>query len=204
MAQHRSFDELMARLRSGDNDAATAIFQRFARRLLALARSRLDLLVRRKVDPEDVLQSVFESFFARHVDGQFRLEDWDGLWGMLVVLTVRKCGRRVGYFHAARRDVQREAQSATTQQSDADCAAIAREPTPSEAAMLTETVQQLMQRLEGRDRQILTLSLQGHNVAEISARIGRTERTVQRVLERIRKWLERMRADEAFPGEQRT
>lgn len=193
----RAFAELMDRLRAGDADAAAAIFHRFAQRLCALARGRLDRLVRPKLDPEDVLQSVFHSFFARHADGQFELDGWDSLWGMLVVLTVRKCGRRVGYYRAARRDVEREvADPPAPAAGDADWEAIAREPTPAEAALLTETVERLMQRLEGRERQILALSLQGLTTAEISAQVGRTERTVQRVLERVRKWLERMRAEQ--------
>ena len=57
-------------------------------------------------------------------------------------------------------------------------------------------VEHLMNRLEGRHRRILALSLQGYQPAEISAEVGCTERTVYRVPERIRQWLERMR-DEA-------
>lgn len=198
MSPDRTFADLMDRLRAGEPEAATQVFQRFARQLLSLARGQLDRMVRRKIDPEDVLQSVFESFFRRHADGQFQLENWDGLWGMLVVLTVRKCGRRIGYFHAACRDVQRELPPPPASEEKEDAwEAIAREPTPAEAAMLTETVEHLLRRLEGRERQVLVLSLQGYSVAEISAQIGRTERTVQRVLERVRKWLERMRAEQA-------
>jgi hypothetical protein len=36
-----SFDDLMARLKSGDESAATAVFERFAGQLVALTRSRL-------------------------------------------------------------------------------------------------------------------------------------------------------------------
>src|SRR5205085_2583064 len=116
---------------------------------------------------EDVLQSVFRSFFSRQAEGQFELESWDSLWSMLVVLTVRKCGRRAGYFHAARRDVQRERAPAPA---GADSAAggehMAADPTPAEAALLTETVEQLMGRLEGHERQILALRLQGYTIPE--------------------------------------
>src|SRR5262249_10897697 len=63
------------------------------------------------------------------------------------------------------------------------------EPTPSEAAMLTETVERLMRCLDGRHRDILALRLQGHAPPEISSRLGCTERTVYRVLERGKQWL---------------
>ena len=70
MPQSESFDDVMGRLRAGDQSAAaTEIFQRFARRLIGLARTRLDDRVRSKVDAEDVLQSVFRSFFVRQAVG---------------------------------------------------------------------------------------------------------------------------------------
>src|SRR5262249_6637128 len=152
---------------------------------IELARRQLGPQIRQKVDPEDVLQSVFRSFFRRNAEGQFgEFESWDNLWAMLVVLTQRKCGRRIDYFHAARRDVQREVSCpGPADRSSADLAPSADEPTPSEAAMLTETVERLMNNLEGRHREILSLSLQGYNPSEVSARVGCTERTVYRVLE---------------------
>jgi hypothetical protein len=40
--------------------------------------------------------------------------------------------------------------------------AVADDPTPCEAAMLAETVQQMLRSLEGKNREIVTLSLQGY------------------------------------------
>src|SRR5262249_29128900 len=104
-----SFAEVMARLRAGQDDAAAQVFDRFAGHLVALARKHLDAQVLQKVDPEDVLQSVCRSFFARYPSGQLGgFASWDNLWAMLVVITLRKCGRQMDYFHAACRDVRRE------------------------------------------------------------------------------------------------
>jgi RNA polymerase sigma-70 factor (ECF subfamily) len=108
MAAEQSFVGTMARIRAGDRNATTDVFQRFAHRLLALAQSRLDPVTRQKTDPEDVLQSVFCSFFRRMADKQWEVDSWDSLWGLLAMITVRKCGNRVDYFRAACRDVQRE------------------------------------------------------------------------------------------------
>jgi RNA polymerase sigma-70 factor (ECF subfamily) len=187
-----SFADLMARLRTGDDDAAAQVFHRFANRLVGLARVRLDGKIRQKMDPEDLLQSVFQSFFARYAAGQITdLESWDNLWAMLVVITLRKCGRRIDYFHAGRRDVRREVSvEPPSDQSDVDWDASAAEPTPLEAAMLAEVVERLLGSFEGRHRQILALSLQGCPVPEISTQVGCTERTVYRVLERATEWLE--------------
>src|SRR5262245_24850396 len=187
----QSFANVMDRLRAGDGDAAAEVFHRFANRLIALARSRLNHLLRAKVDPEDVMQSVYRSFFRRQAADGYEFAGWDGLWGMLTVITLRKCGHRADYFRAGRRDVRREAHA----NGDAELPAIAGDPTPSHAARLAETVEQVMRGLEGRERDILALSLQGYDTTEISTQVGRTERTVQRVLKRIREDLERMRDD---------
>jgi RNA polymerase sigma-70 factor (ECF subfamily) len=198
MSSDPSFDDLMARLREGQDDAATQVFGRFASRLIALARSHLGPQIRQKEDPEDVLQSVFRSFFHRNAVGEFgRFESWDNVWAMLVVLTLRKCGRRIEYFRAARRDVLREvSRPGPADLSGSDWGLAAEEPTPSEAAMLAETVEQLMSSLPGRHRQVLALHLQGFGPAEISTQVGCTERTVYRVLEAVKDWLERPRGTE--------
>jgi RNA polymerase sigma-70 factor (ECF subfamily) len=191
-----SFEELMARLRVGDEDAATQIFNRFAQRLIALARARLDRLVRQKLDPEEVVQSVYKSFFLRFADGQFDLKTWDGLWALLTVITVRKCGHQIEHYHAACRDVRHEAPPPGTGKDAAPgWETMARDPTPTEAAMLADTVEQLMRMLDDRDRQIVSLTLQGDAPATVSGQVGCSERTVKRVLDHVKTWLQR-RADD--------
>ena len=195
MCPEDSFADLMARLRTGDPDAATQVFRQFQARLIALARSRLSAALRQKEDPEDVIQSVFKSFFGRHAAGQFEVESRDDLWSLLTVITLRKCGHRIDYFRAARRDVQREvALEAGTDDAPPGWEALARDPTPAEAAMLAETVERLLRNLEGPDRRIFQLSLQGETVAQISSQVGLSERTVERVRREIRRCLERLQA----------
>jgi RNA polymerase sigma-70 factor (ECF subfamily) len=187
MAQDRSFEELMIQLRSANEDAAREVFNRFAHRLIALARQRLGSRVRQKVDAEDVVQSAFRSFFS---NACFDLDGWDNLWSLLVVITLRKCGRRVAYFRAACRDIQREQTLAQPAAEDAGWDTAAADPTPEEAAILAETVEQLLRGLKDWEQSIVTMTLQGLTVQEISAQIGRTERTVYRVLEQVKKHLQ--------------
>jgi len=193
MSQPDSFDDVIGQVRDGDEDAAAEVFNRFADRLIFLARIRLDKRLRRKVDPEDVMQSVFRTFFVRQRKGQFKLDDWDSLWSLLVRITVRKCGRRVAAFHADCRDVNREASSMfADQESRRQWEAMAREPTPQEAASLTETLEHPLQDLDQRRQQMLVLRLQGYTVQEISEKVGCTQRTVHRLLEKARKSLQRL------------
>src|SRR6476661_4473223 len=100
---------LMARLRSGEDAAAREVFERFAGRLVALARGRFNRLLARKVDPEDVVQSAFKSFFVRHREGRLDVDDSGGLWNLLTLITLRKCADRAEYFLSQRRDAAREA-----------------------------------------------------------------------------------------------
>ena len=78
----------MEQLRAGESAAAAQVFDRFAQRLIGLARNRLSLQLRQKVDPEDIAQSVFKSFFRKQGQESFTIEDWNDLWGLLVTMTL--------------------------------------------------------------------------------------------------------------------
>jgi RNA polymerase sigma-70 factor (ECF subfamily) len=195
-----SFADVMARLRGGDAAAAEEVFRRYAFRLAAMARGRLGPLIRSKEDPEDVIQSVFKSFFRRHAEGQLAAGSWEDLWGLLVVITLHKCGHRLDYFRAARRDVRREVVPAPAGESADGWEAAAPDPTPAEFAILSETVLGLRGRLEDRDRQIFDRSLGGESAEEIGRALAVSERTVERGLRRIRDILERMRLQDAGRG----
>src|SRR5262245_44910946 len=109
MVENASFVAFLERLRSGESGAAREVFRRFARQLLALARRQLGQRLVHRADPEGVVQSAFKSFFVRQRDGQLQLGSWNALWGLLTLITLRKCADRVEYHRAARRNVGREA-----------------------------------------------------------------------------------------------
>jgi hypothetical protein len=112
MEQPPSQPDLAELLRRGDPAAGALLLQRYAERLIALARQHLDNRLRGKVDPEDVEQSVLRNFFRRHAEGEWDITDESSLWPLLVRITLRKCHRRLEHFLATRRDVRREAESA--------------------------------------------------------------------------------------------
>jgi RNA polymerase sigma-70 factor (ECF subfamily) len=193
MTSSASFADLMARLRQGDEAAAAQLFGQYAQRLMGLAYRQLDARLRQKVDPEEVVQSVLKSFFLGQRQGHFELGGWNSLWSMLVAITLHKCGHRVEYYRAACRDVAREQAPLNSDASIQAFQALAADPSPAQAALLAELTEQIVASLnDDRERQIFALSLEGHTVEQISARVGRTERTVQRTLARIRSKLERM------------
>jgi RNA polymerase sigma-70 factor (ECF subfamily) len=192
-----SFAEFLARLQAGDDAAARQLFERFTGRLLALARRRFITGLRPKVDPEDVVQSAYKSFFHRHAEGKFEVDGWNGLWGLLAVIAVRKCAQRVAHYRAECRDTAREVSAPPGQEGAAWLEPLGREPTPLEAAELSETVEQLLASLDEDERPVLELSLQGYTTQEIKQQLGVPERTARRLRERVRKRLERMQREHA-------
>jgi RNA polymerase sigma-70 factor (ECF subfamily) len=171
---------------------ARAAFERFTRRLIGLARTHLDVRLRHKIDPEDVVQSAYKSFFLRYGEGALAAEGWNGLWGLLTVITLRKCADRVRYFQTEARDLSREVKS-SNEGEEPWRNALGREPTPQEAVLLAETVESLLSGLNEDERPIVELSLQGHSTQEISQQLGRAERSVRRLRERVRGQLEKLR-----------
>jgi RNA polymerase sigma-70 factor (ECF subfamily) len=194
-AMRDSFAEFLTGLQAGDAAAPRELFERFATRLLALARSRFGAGLRHKIDPEDVVQSAYKSFFRSFDEGKVEVVNWNSLWGLLTLITLRKCADRVAYHRAECRDANREVAAPPDAEGSPWLEAVGREPTPLEAAELGETVERLFAHLDEDERPVLDLSLQGYTTREISERLGRAERTVRLLRECVRKRLERMQAD---------
>jgi len=86
-----SINRWLARFKAGDEAAAQQLWERYFRRLVGLARKKLQGVVRREADEEDVALSAFASFCRGVEHGRFpRLDDEDDLWRLLVTITVRK------------------------------------------------------------------------------------------------------------------
>src|SRR5271165_5672841 len=99
---------LMARWQSGDSAAADELFRRYADRLAALVRSRLSSKLARRLDPEDVLQSAYRSFFAGARAGRYELKRGGDLWRLLVAITLHKLQDQADYHGAGKRNINIE------------------------------------------------------------------------------------------------
>jgi RNA polymerase sigma-70 factor (ECF subfamily) len=197
MTPRDSCAELIARLQDGAHEAAQEVFHRFARQLIALARRHLNQRLRSKVDAEDVVQSAYKSFFLRLREGQVATRNWQGLWTLLALITLRKCADQVEYFRTDRRDVRREVKPATDDERSGHwLEAIDREPTPIEAAVLAETVERLLREARPEERPVVELSLQGYTAQEISEQLGWAERTVRRLRQNVKERLVRMQRED--------
>ena len=86
--------------------AAAELFRCYAERLIALARSRLPVQLNRRVDPEDVMQSVYRCFFAGAREGQYRIQEEDDLWHLLTCITLRKVRDQIRNNQCEKRNVK--------------------------------------------------------------------------------------------------
>lgn len=184
-----SFNDLIVRVRARDPEAEAELFDRYVHRLIGLARKELRCLPPHKVDPESVANSVLGSFFIRFREGQFEFTNRESFWGLLALITLRKCGHRIDYWFGKIRDFRREEFSVSSPSPSAELGPtwepLAREPTPLESAIARETVEQLMLKLNADERPILELLLKGCTPLEISRQVGRTEYKVRQVQELV-------------------
>lgn len=176
--------ELLTLYEQGQGDAATDLFNRYVARLVSLASSRIGSGMRGRIDPEDVVQSAYRSFFVRAAEGDFQLNQSGDLWRLLAQITLNKLYKQAQRHTAARRDFRREAVAAEER------VASGVQPTPAEAAALVEQVQLAVERLSGSEREVLSWYLQGQSVEEIANQLQKSARTVRRLLARGRGLIE--------------
>ncbi|MCE9530430.1 MAG: sigma-70 family RNA polymerase sigma factor [Planctomycetes bacterium] len=178
-------EDLIQRLRTGSNTAAREVFDRYVERLLGLAKRRIGLKMNSRVDPEDVVQSVFRTFFSRMKNDQFQINAEDDLFKLLVRITVHKTLRQIAHHRAAKRDPGQEVGHGSDAHEMLQ-QAMAAEPTPETVVTFMDHLEHFLRQLPDQDREILELRLQGHSTEEIATKMGSYDRKIRRVLERIR------------------
>jgi DNA-directed RNA polymerase specialized sigma24 family protein len=188
MSSDGSVTHFLRPLKDGDRDAAQPLWEAYFARLVGPARVRLRRLPRADgEDEEDVALSVFGSFCRRAESGGFfTLDDRQGFWQLLVILTVRKA---LAQARRARR-LKRGAGKVVTF-ADLDDpylgAVLGTEPTPARVAQVAEERQLLLACSEGEAlRQVALWKLEGFTNREIDARLGCVEKTVACKLKSIR------------------
>ena len=126
MSEETPFDDLVARLRCGDPDAAAELVRRYEPAIRAAVRGRMaDTRLRRLFDSMDVCQTVLASFFARVALGQYELNSADDLVKLLVGMARNKLAKQVTRHRRAGRDYRRTAPAA-----DGHAQPVSRDPGP--------------------------------------------------------------------------
>ena len=191
MPEHESI-ELIARWQSGEQTAADEIFHRYSSRLINLVRGHLSSKLTSRFDAEDVVQSAYRSFFVGARDGRFLLENSGDLWRLLVGIAMHKMQHQVERHTAGKRNVDREANLQPEGAAPAIPAMFpGREATPSEALVLADVVENIVGQLTALESRMFELRLEGYTLDEIAIDTKRSQRTVRRVMDRIKQYVNR-------------
>lgn len=207
-------------------EAASLIFQKYAEQLLKLIRSRLSESLQQKSEPQDIMQSVWKSFFAR----TFNLRDSESLFPLLAEMCVRKACSAARRHTAQKRTMDREvvmdgelnadrfrhnAQSEKLRfmgdhrnHTAEDNPAISNNDSSLDLSTCQLMVQgatpaqaaiaiELFESLPDTLQEIMRLRLEGFHDDEIAERLGCTRRTVVRKAELIRSHLRNRMNDDA-------
>jgi RNA polymerase sigma-70 factor (ECF subfamily) len=186
MSEPRGDQSLLERWRAGDEGAARQLFDRYVDQLMRIAQRHISERLGRRVSPEDIVQSVFRTFFVRAREGQFEASDPDGMCKLLARITVRKVLRQANHHRAAKRDVAKEASPVDNDGPDPATELFDRGPTPDEVHAFVDQLEHFLSRLGPQEREVLELRMQGCSPEEIAKRLGTYDRKIYRILERIR------------------
>jgi len=172
---------LLRQVRRGDDTAAAQLYCRYGQRLLALVRAKTSTSLSSRIDADDVVQSVFRTFFLRVRDGHYDVPRGEDLWGLLLSIALSKLRDQEQFHRAAKRDVRLTVPlevdgAGTLGQADDD----------GDGVFFQLVVQEAFAGLPELHRTVVELRLAGHEVAAIAAHTGRSRRTVERVLQDVR------------------
>ena len=189
MAETADFQELICRVREGDEDAASELVRRYEPYIRRRARVRLlGSRLRRRLDSLDICQSVLASFFVRAALGQYELDTPEQLLKLLAVMVRNKVLNQAEKQQADCRDIRRDA-AAGPEAKAADSGA----ESPSYELEARELLEETMHRLSPEELQLSELRRQGWAWAAVADRLGGTaegrrkqyERAVQRVTQEL-------------------
>jgi len=172
-------------LRGGHEDAATQLYLRYAHRLRSLARAKVSPDLARRVDVDDIVQSVFGSFFRGASRGYYDVPAGEELWKLFLVIALNKIRAKGAYHRAGKRDVRLTAGGEALEGVPGDGG----EGDDVAYSVLRLTVHDALERLPPHHKQVLVLRIEGHEVADIARQTGRSKRTVERILQECRKYL---------------
>lgn len=181
-------------VKTGDSTAANRIWQHYFDRLVRSVRGRLVGQNRAVSDEEDIVLSVFDSFYNAAENGRFPdLSDRDDLWRLLLRMAARKVVDKRRHDLRQRRggNVKHHSLGSAGDDSANDdgrvLEAIGNEPSPEMVLMMQESIEQLFSHLGvGQLRDLAGAKLEGFSNAELAQRFGCSERTIERRLHLIR------------------
>jgi len=164
--------QLIQAYRQGDQQAASALFERYYTRLLELIGRQLGWQLKEVAGSTDVAQSVLRSFFSQIQNHSVQLGPDDSLWPLLVTIALNKVRNLGKFWQREKRDPGRQVPF------NAENDPLEHGPSPHDVAAVKELIGRLLEPFSDRRRRIVELILEGQPVGEIAVQVGATQRTV--------------------------
>lgn len=181
-----SVSEWIAGMKDGDSNAVTSLWDRYFDRLCSLANKKLAGATRSFVDEQDLAVGAMREIWEGAREGRFRrLQNREDLWQLLVVITSRKAANVHRRQNARRKAVRRRSDFHSSVVLEF-LEVIESPPTESLIDQIPLSCNDLLSRLEERDRDIALMRLAGHSNTEIADNQGCSVATVERCLRNIR------------------
>ena len=169
--------ELLTRYRSGDQDAAGLLHERYAARVTKLAQQWMSEDLKTRLDADDVAQSVFRTFFRRVSGGQYNAPEQEELWRLLLTIALNKMRNSASRHRAAKRGVGRTTSLEPDAVSDID---------PQSEVVIKMLVEEVLLQLGPEQRDLVRMRIMGCTVDEIAEASQRSKRSVERTLQEFR------------------
>jgi RNA polymerase sigma factor (sigma-70 family) len=175
----------LARIQAGEESAARELLTRYEAEVRLVVRRQLPRLLRSRFDSLDFHQSVWGSFFRRVRSGPAEFEDSRHLVAFLARAARNKVIDEYRRAGSRKQDMHREEPLWVDGGRPKELAAAI--DTPSQVAQAREVLGKLRDLLPEDRREIVALKVEGLSSKDIGERLGISERTVQRVLEDLRR-----------------
>jgi DNA-directed RNA polymerase specialized sigma24 family protein len=183
------FEELLARARSGDREAVGVLFQRYSEPILKVVRRRLRSPLRRRYDSCDFVQSVWASFVHLPLE-EYAFASPDEFVAFLARVAYNKLAETTrNHLGTQKNDMVREVSLDAGEEGAVGRHLPSRGPTPSQVVIADECWQQITRGLPEGHVGVLELLRDGYSPAEICRRYGVYPKLVQRLLHRLRHYL---------------
>jgi len=180
------FEDLLQRVRAGDDAATTEIFREYQADVKMILRALMRAeWIRRGADPSDIYQSVMASFFIRAALGQYDISGPDQLKALLMTIAKNKVA-----------DLARKPGPRASVVPVGGCGLSGIDPadpakSPASQVMWKELVQKIRDRFTDAERRVSDLRMMGHSWEEVAAELGERADTVRMRLERALKRISR-------------
>jgi len=199
-----SVSALISQLKHGDEESIRVLWDRYAAALIGTAQRNLRGHHPAKQDPEELAQSVFLAIYRGAINNRFEaLNDRAGFWNLILTITQRKAIDRLRRETRQKRGGRKDESQTNAMRTAVDTDEVpSPQATPDIEVECGDLLEHLLRVLDSEDAtgmlsQIAANRIAGWTVKDIASALDRTDRTIERKLERIRSiWAGELKIDE--------